>query len=72
MGIFAKVLTNLSGGAARSLNDKYARKAAVANADSKGGDASGGCSPCKARALQYEVQKGLGLKKGWYAPPAGQ
>ncbi len=32
MGLLSKVLTNLSAGAARSLNDKYATQAAVANA----------------------------------------
>jgi hypothetical protein len=65
--IFANILTNMAAGTARSLNDKYATEAAIKNAKrnaKKGGGSD--CSPCKARAMQHDVQQGLGLKNGWY------
>lgn len=67
MGIFAKIAGNMAAGAARSLNDKYATEAAIANAKAKakGGGGGSDCSPCKARAMQHDVQKSLGMK-GWY------
>jgi hypothetical protein len=68
MGIFATILGNMAAGAARSVNDKYATETAMANAKAKakGGGGAADCSPCKARAMQHEVQQSLGLKKGWY------
>ena len=69
MGLLSKVLTNLSAGAARSLNDKYATQAAVANAKAKGKQGGGSnCSPCQARAQIHAAQQQLGLK-GWYKAP---
>lgn len=68
MGIFAKVLGNLTVGAARSLNTKYAGQAAAANAAAKAGKGGSGCSPCQARAQIHAAQQQLGLK-GWYQPP---
>ncbi len=68
MGLFGKIMTNLGAGAARSLNDKYARKAAAANAQAKGQGGGSGCSPCQARAQIHDAQQKLGLK-GWYQAP---
>ncbi len=68
MGLFGKILTNLGAGAARSLNDKYATRAALANAKAKGGGGDSGCSPCQARAQIHAAQQQLGLK-GWYQAP---
>ena len=67
MGLLAKVIGNMTAGAARSLNGKFAGQAAQRNAQARG-NGDGGCSPCKARAMQYEVQKSLGVK-GWYKQP---
>jgi len=65
--IFAKVLGGLATGAAHSLNTKYANETAERNART-GARRGGGsdCSPCKARALQHQVQQSLGVKGGWY------
>jgi hypothetical protein len=65
--IFKNIITNMAAGTARALNDKYATEAAIANAKAKAKKGGGGsdCSPCKARAMQHEVQQGLGMK-GWY------
>ena len=67
MGIFATIMGNMAAGAARSVNDKYATETAIASAKAKARKGGGGsdCSPCKARAMQHEVQKSLGMK-GWY------
>jgi hypothetical protein len=66
MGMFTKIAGNLAAGAARSLNTKYATESAIksAKAKAKGGGGSD-CSPCKARAMQHQVQQSLGVK-GWY------
>lgn len=67
MSVLGKVLGNMAAGTVRALNDKYAGEAALksakAKARKKGGDT--GCSPCKARAMQHQIQQGLGVK-GWY------
>jgi len=64
--IFANILTNMAAGTAQALNTKYAGEAAARNAKAKAKKGGGGdCSPCKARALQHQVQQQLGVK-GWY------
>ena len=68
MTILTTLLGNLTVGAARSLNNKHATAAAIANAKANAKKGGTGCTPCQARAQIHAAQQGLGIK-GWYKMP---